>query len=94
MMELHHYVYLNDHEDREQEYESDLVAQQLARYPGSPDLCSGAHLIILSSSARTALSPGGIYLTISSRLSFLQCLRWYDSTIKISTCRELRKGIL
>lgn len=47
MMELDHYVYLNEHEDREQEYESDLVAQQLARCPGNADLCSGPHLIIL-----------------------------------------------
>lgn len=47
MMELDHYVYLNDHEDRQQEYESGLMAQQLAIYPGSPDLSSGTHLIIL-----------------------------------------------
>lgn len=46
-MKLDQYVYLNDHEDREQEYESDLVAQQLAIYPGGSDLCSGAHLIII-----------------------------------------------
>lgn len=46
-MELDQYVYLNDHEDTEQEYESDLVAQQLAIYPGGLDLCSGTYLIIL-----------------------------------------------
>lgn len=47
MMELDHYVYLNDYRDSEQEYECDLEAQKLSVYPGSPDLCSGTHLITL-----------------------------------------------
>lgn len=46
-MELDHYVYLNYYENSKQEYESDLETQKLSTYPGSPDLCSGTHLVIL-----------------------------------------------